>query len=138
MKHNRWFQVFALFVGASMILAACAAPTTAPVTTTAPTQATAPTTAPTAVTAPTTAPTTAAPTSAPSKTTIIIGTTDTETSLDPADAYATHDWEVLKNYNVGLLMWKPGELTLIPALATDMGTKSADGLTYTFTLKDGI
>ncbi len=138
MKHNRWFQVLALFVGASMILAACAAPTTAPVTTTAPTQATAPTTAPTAVTAPTTAPTTAAPTSAPSKTTIIIGTTDTETSLDPADAYATHDWEVLKNYNVGLLMWKPGELTLIPALATDMGTKSADGLTYTFTLKDGI
>ncbi len=140
MKHNRWFQVFALFVIASMTLAACAAPTTAPVTTTAPTQVTAPTTAPTAVTAPTTAPSTptTAPTSAPSKTTIIIGTTDTETSLDPADAYATHDWEILKNYNVGLLMWKPGELTLIPALATDLGTKSADGLTYTFTLKDGI
>ncbi len=129
MKHNRWFQVFALLLMASMILTACAAPTTAPVTTTAPTSGAAPTTAPTSG---------AAPTTAPSKTTIIIGTTDVETSFDPADAYATHDWEVLKNYNVGLLMWKPGELTLIPALATDMGTKSPDGLTYTFTLKDGI
>ncbi len=126
MKQNRWFKYFALVVMASMILVACA-PAATP--TTAPTQAVAPTAAPTQATAPTTA---------PSKTTITIGTTDKIASLDPADAYATHDWELLKNISVGLLAWKPGEMTLEPALATDLGTKSSDGLTYTFTLKDGI
>ncbi len=141
MKHNRWFQLFALVVVASMVLTACATSTP----TSAPTQAAVPTTAPTKVVPPTTAPTavptevpTAAPTEPPAKTTIIIGTTDTIASLDPADAYATRDWELIKNITEGLLRWKPGELTLEPALATDMGTVSADGLTYTFTLKDGI
>jgi peptide/nickel transport system substrate-binding protein len=137
MKHNRWFQVFALFVVASMILTACAAPTTAPVVTTAPTQAQAPTTAPTQAVAPTTAPTTA-PTAAPTKNTFIFGVTDSIASLDPADAYATRDWEIIKNISTGLVRWKPGELTLEPSLATDMGTISPDGLTYTFTLRDGI
>ncbi len=33
---------------------------------------------------------------------------------------------------------KPGTTDLEPDLATDMGTISSDGLTYTFTLKDGI
>jgi peptide/nickel transport system substrate-binding protein len=124
MKHNRWFQFFALLIAASMILTACATPTT---------PTTAPTTAPTLAVAPTTAPTTA-----PAKSTITIGTTDKMNSLDPADAYSFHDWEILKNINEGLLVWKPGEITLEPGLATDMGTKSADGLTYTYTLKDGI
>ena len=138
MKKNRWFQVFALFVTVSMILTACAAPTTAPVTTTAPTQAQAPTAAPTQAKAPTTAPTTP-PTPVPTtKNTIIIGVTDSIASLDPADAYATRDWEIIKNVSTGLVKWKPGELTLEPGLATDMGTISSDGLTYTFTLKDGI
>jgi peptide/nickel transport system substrate-binding protein len=135
MKHNRWFQIFALVMVASMALTACApaatstAAPTQPVTTQAPTQGAAPTTAPTQG---------AAPTTAASTNTIIIGTTDKIASLDPADAYSTHDWELIKNISDGLLKWKPGELTLMPDLATDMGTKSADGLTYTFTLKDGI
>jgi peptide/nickel transport system substrate-binding protein len=94
-----------------------------------------PPTAPAATAAPTTAPTTA-PTKAP--VTIIIGTTDKIASLDAADAYATHDWEVLKNISDGLLTWKPGTTDLEPDLATDMGKISSDGLTYTFTLKDGI
>jgi peptide/nickel transport system substrate-binding protein len=139
MKSNRLLKVFGVLIVAVMILTACAPAATT--TSAPPTEAAAPTTPPTAAVAPTTAPTTApteAPTAEAGKTTIIIGSTDPETSFDPADAYATHDWEILKNYDVGLLMWKPGELTLIPALATDMGTKSADGLTYTFTLKDGI
>ncbi len=70
--------------------------------------------------------------------TIIIGTTDTIASLDPADAYSIHDWELLSNINEGLLKFKPGTVDLEPALATDMPTISDDGLTYTFTLKDGI
>ncbi len=119
MKHNRWFQLFALFIVASMILTACA--TTTP--TAAPTQGAAPTTA---------------PTTAPAKNTVIIGVTDKIASLDPADAYATRDWELIKNISEGLVGWKPGTTDLAPALATDMGTISADGLTYTFTLKDGI
>ncbi len=138
MKHNRWFQFFALFVMASMVLTACGTTTTP---TTAPTQAAVPTTAPTKAVVPTTAPTavpTEAPTTAPAKNTIIIGVTDKIASLDPADAYATRDWELIKNISEGLISWKPGTTDLQPGLATDMGTISADGLTYTFTLKDGI
>jgi peptide/nickel transport system substrate-binding protein len=128
MKHNRWFQISALIIAASMIMTACAAPTSTPVTTTAPTSVTAPTTAAT--------PSTTQPVS--NANTIIIGTTDVISSLDPGDAYAIHDWEIIKNTNDTLLRWKPGELTLEPDLATDMGQKSADGLTYTYTLKSGI
>ncbi|MGD0751012.1 MAG: ABC transporter substrate-binding protein [Anaerolineales bacterium] len=72
------------------------------------------------------------------KNTIIIGTTDKIASLDPADAYATHDWEIIRNISDGLLYMKPGTADLAPDLATDMGKISADGLTYTYTLKDGI
>jgi peptide/nickel transport system substrate-binding protein len=119
MKHNRWFQISAIFIAASMVLAACAAPTATPVSTTAATQG-------------------AAPTTAPGKTTVIIGTTDTIASLDPADAYAVRDWELIKNTGRTLVSWAPGELKLQPDLATDMGTISADSLTYTFTLVDGV
>jgi len=70
--------------------------------------------------------------------TIIIGTTDTIASLDPADAYAVHDWELIKNTGEGLLRWLPGELTLTTGLATDMPEISEDGLTYTLTLRDGV
>lgn len=140
MKHNRWFKISTLLIAASMILAACAPAATA---TTAPTQAVAPTTAPTQAVAPTTAPTqavapTTAPTTAPTKTTIIIGTTDKIASLDPADAYAVHDWEIILNVSDGLLRFKPGTTDLEPVLATALPTISSDGLTYTFTLKDGI
>lgn len=70
--------------------------------------------------------------------TVIIGTTDTIASLDPADAYAIHDWELLKNVNEGLLRFSPGELELTPAAATDMPEVSNDGLTYTVTLRDDV
>jgi peptide/nickel transport system substrate-binding protein len=133
MKHNRWFQLFTIVIAATMILTACAtstptaAPTTQPVTTEAPTQGAAPTTA-----------ATEAPTTAPAKSTVIIGVTDSIASLDPADAYATRDWEEIKNISRTLVRWAPGELKLQPDLATDMGTISSDGLTYTFTLVDGV
>jgi peptide/nickel transport system substrate-binding protein len=109
---------------------------------TAATPTAAPTTAPVATVAPTTAPATAVPatptTGVANPDTIIIGTTDKVASLDSADAYSVHDWEVIKNISDGLLTWKPGTTDLAPDLATDMGTISKDGLTYTFTLKDGI
>jgi len=140
MNRQRMFVVAAMIVVASLILSACGAtPTVAPATqppaTVAPaTQAPAP-----ATQAPATAAPAATATSATSNPdTIIIGTTDKIASLDSADAYATHDWEILRNISDGLLYMKPGTTDVAPDLATDMGTISSDGLTYTYTLKDGI
>lgn len=136
MNRQRMFVAAALIVVASMILSACgtvATPTAAPAT-----QPPA-TVAPATVAPATVAPATAAPTTAASNPdTIIIGTTDKIASLDAADAYATHDWEILRNISDGLVYMKPGTTDLAPDLATDMGKISADGLTYTYTLRDGI
>ena len=70
--------------------------------------------------------------------TLIIGTTDALDSLDAADAYATHDWEILKNTGVPLLKYKPGTTELVPGTAKEMPKVSADGKTYTYTLNDNI
>ena len=70
--------------------------------------------------------------------TIIIGTTDSLDSLDPQDAYATHDWEILKNTGIPLLKYKPGTAELDLGTAAAMPKVSADGKTYTYTLKDNI
>jgi len=70
--------------------------------------------------------------------TIIIGTTDTISSLDAGDAYAVHDWELIKNTGEGLLKWTPGTAELTTGLAVDFPEISDDGLTYTFTLREGI
>jgi len=118
MKSTKWFLVTSLLIVASMILGACGPAAT-------------PTVAPPAATEP--------PAASTPADTIIIGTTDTIASFDPADAYAVRDWEIIKNINEGLIKWKPGTSDqLVPALATDMPVISEDGLTYTFTLKDGI
>lgn len=70
--------------------------------------------------------------------TIIIGTTDEVSSLDARDAYATHDWEIIKNTGDALMGYVPGTSDLIPRLAEDFPVRSDDGLTYTFTLREGI
>jgi peptide/nickel transport system substrate-binding protein len=136
MNRQKWFIAISLLIVASMVLTACGTPT-APATQ-------APATAVPATAVPPTA-TPEVPVLLPTNTTvpidpntIIIGTTDKIASLDPADAYSVHDWEELKNISDGLLTWKPGTTELAPDLATDLGKISSDGLTYTFTLKDGI
>ena len=70
--------------------------------------------------------------------TIIIGTTDEVNSLDANDAYATHDWEIIKNTGLALMSYEPGTATLIPGAAADFPAISNEGKTYTFTLKDGL
>jgi len=71
--------------------------------------------------------------------TIIIGTTDTVSSLDSSDAYATRDWEVMKNFSEPLIKWEPGGAdTLLPGLAEALPVISDDGLTYTLTLREGL
>jgi peptide/nickel transport system substrate-binding protein len=70
--------------------------------------------------------------------TIIVGTTDEVHSLDAQDAYAVHDWEILKNTGASLLSYTPGTSDLVLGAAADFPTVSNDGKTYTFTLKQGI
>jgi peptide/nickel transport system substrate-binding protein len=70
--------------------------------------------------------------------TIIIGTTDEVNSLDAADAYATHDWEILKNTGASLMAYTPGTADLIPGAAAAAPEVSEDGKTYTFTLRDNL
>ena len=70
--------------------------------------------------------------------TIIIGTTDEVNSLDANDAYATHDWEIIKNTGMALMSYTPGTADLVPGAAADFPVVSNDGSTYTFTLKDGL
>jgi peptide/nickel transport system substrate-binding protein len=144
MKHKPLYVVLALLVAVSMILAACApgAPTATeapPAETEVMTEEPAETEVMTEEPAATEV-MTEEPTEPPAEgpVTIIIGTTDTISSLDPADAYAVHDWELIRNISEGLLKWKPGTTELQTGLATDMPVISEDGLTYTFTLRDGI
>jgi len=70
--------------------------------------------------------------------TVIIGTTDEVNSLDPQDAYATHDWEIIKNTGTALLKYTAGTSDLVPAAAADFPTVSDDGKTFTFTLREDI
>ena len=126
--NRKLYFAAAMFMLLAMVLSACGAKATE-----APTAA--PTQAPTA--APTEAPT-AAPTEAPKPVSIIIGVTDQISSLDPGDAYATHDWELIRNTGRTLLRWNPGTSDLVPDLAAAMPTISEDGLTYTMTIKPGV
>jgi peptide/nickel transport system substrate-binding protein len=71
--------------------------------------------------------------------TVIIGTTGSRMSLDGADAFGVHDWELLKNIGQGLLRWEPGSAdSLVTGAAVDFGEFSEDGLTYTIELKKGL
>ncbi len=70
--------------------------------------------------------------------TIIVGTTDSISKLDPADAYSFHDWELLRNVSEGLLKLTPGTTDLELGIAADFPEVSEDGLTYTFTLKPDL
>ncbi|NDJ52743.1 MAG: hypothetical protein GYB68_06620, partial [Chloroflexi bacterium] len=69
--------------------------------------------------------------------TVVIGMTDTISSLDNADAYAFHDWELMRNVNVSLMGFAPGTLDVVPVLAEDFPEVSEDGLVYTFTIAQG-
>jgi peptide/nickel transport system substrate-binding protein len=73
------------------------------------------------------------------KDTIVIGTTDTvQTTLDPADAYDYFAQSVIMtNIADGLVEYIPGTTQFVPALATDWKV-SADGLTWTFNLRQGV
>ena len=72
------------------------------------------------------------------ETTIIIGTTDTISSLDSADAYATADWELIKAFNEPLLRFTPGSNSVLEPGIASLPVASEDGLSWTVTLRDDL
>ena len=70
------------------------------------------------------------------KQTIILGTTDTVTSLDPAGAYDLPSWTVIYNVYQNLMKIKEGTATPVPDAATKCDFSNPT--TYTCTLKPGL
>ena len=61
-------------------------------------------------------------------------------SLDPQRSYSPGVWNLMRLYARTLVTYstQPGSTgTLVPDLATDLGTTDDDGLTWTFTLREG-
>jgi peptide/nickel transport system substrate-binding protein/oligopeptide transport system substrate-binding protein len=57
-------------------------------------------------------------------------------TLDPAIGYDWQNWSIIKSLFSRVLDYKPGTDTLVPDLATEMPTISADGKTFEITLRD--
>jgi peptide/nickel transport system substrate-binding protein len=68
---------------------------------------------------------------------LVVGQIAEPKSLDPHAVTAVNDFRILMNVYDGLVRYKDGTLETEPALAKSW-TISDDGLTYTFTLRDGI
>jgi peptide/nickel transport system substrate-binding protein len=68
---------------------------------------------------------------------LIVGTTDTVVTLDPAKAYDYYSSNIIQNVAQTLVGFAPGETEPSPMLAEDWEV-SDDGLTYTFTLREGV
>lgn len=69
---------------------------------------------------------------------IIVGTTDSVPTLDPAKCYSYYCGTIIDNIGATLVSYKPGETTPTPDLAAEQPEISEDGLTYTFTLREGV
>ncbi|MEA2676831.1 MAG: oligopeptide transport system substrate-binding protein [Chloroflexota bacterium] len=112
------------------LVAACTSPTIPP----SPTSATAP--MPSATSRPTTTPTPTATPVEPSRSQILrlyCCATDPR-SLRPQAASGSDEQSILNGLQRGLL-YRDGEGRLVPSLATSLPTVSADGLTYTYSLR---
>ena len=71
------------------------------------------------------------------KVTLVYGTTEKVTDMDPANAYDFHTWEIFYNIYQGLLGYPPGKTNLVPGLAESY--KVVDGgKGYVFKLKEGV
>jgi peptide/nickel transport system substrate-binding protein len=68
---------------------------------------------------------------------LIVGTIENPSSIDPANVYEKFASDVLFNTTNRLVEYPPGATEPEPGLATEWEI-SDDGLTYTFTLRDGV
>ncbi len=69
--------------------------------------------------------------------TLVYGTTDKISDIDPANAYDFHTWEIFYNTMDGLVGYAPGGSTLVPGLATSWKA-NAKGDEFTFTLRKNV
>ena len=69
--------------------------------------------------------------------TLVYGTTEKMTNLDPAEAYDFHTWEIFYNVYQGLLNYAPGGTKLVPGMAESY-TANAAGDEFTFKLRKGV
>jgi peptide/nickel transport system substrate-binding protein len=69
--------------------------------------------------------------------TLVYGTTDKISDIDPANAYDFHTWEIFYNTMDGLVGYTPGGSTLIPALASSWKANDK-GDEFTFTLRKDL
>lgn len=69
---------------------------------------------------------------------VTIGTTLKARTVDPADAYELFSGILLQNLGDRLYSYKPDSTDLVPQLAAQMPQLSADGLTYTIPLRQGV
>lgn len=86
---------------------------------------------------PTTTPTATTSTAANSSR-LVVGTTLKPRTLDPADAYELAATNILYSLGDRLYTYKLGTDEIIPQLATALPKISADGLTYTIPLRQGV
>jgi peptide/nickel transport system substrate-binding protein len=73
--------------------------------------------------------------------TLIINAAGAPTTFDPSGQFIQDVNQILKQYVTRTLTgysMRDGKSVLVPDLATDLGTVSDDGLTWTFTLKKGL
>lgn len=123
MKQSKLITFVSLLAVSLMMLTACGGGTEEPVTTPEPTEEK-----------------TMAPTDVPvvEETPLIIGTTDSFESFDPAWVYSFHDWELLHQCADGLLNSKPGTAGEIEYALAESYDVSEDGTIYTFHLREGV
>jgi peptide/nickel transport system substrate-binding protein len=69
--------------------------------------------------------------------TLVYGTTEKMTNMDPAEAYDFHTWEIFYNVYNGLLNYEPGGTKLVPGLAQSF-TVNDKGDEFTFKLRKGV
>jgi peptide/nickel transport system substrate-binding protein len=69
---------------------------------------------------------------------ITIGTTLKPRTIDPADSYELAGLNIIYNLGDSLYTYELGTTNLKPQLATEMPKVSADGLTYTIPLRQGV
>ncbi|MCH7760727.1 peptide ABC transporter substrate-binding protein [candidate division TA06 bacterium] len=67
----------------------------------------------------------------------VLGTTDKVVTLDPADAYDYLSGNIIENVFDRLVRYQVGTTEIEPSLATQWEI-SPDGITYTFTLREGV
>jgi peptide/nickel transport system substrate-binding protein len=69
--------------------------------------------------------------------TLVYGTTDKVTQMDPASAYDFHTWELFDNIDESLLTYKQGTSEIVPGLAESY-TVNKTGDEYVFKLRKGL